>query len=104
MFPEEQRGMLRRAHCGDTGRISPLKNFRKCTSREIDMNTNEIRSLSAEELETVSGASPYLSGYSYCTWPQEGLYVGDCPTPAGQAYVEAFLKGVEKGKGKGQKA
>ena len=49
------------------------------------MNTNEIRSLSVEELETVSGASPYLSGYSDCTWPQEGRYVGDCPTPAGQA-------------------
>ena len=64
------------------------------------MHMNEVRNLSAEEIEAVSGGSPSLSGYSYCTWPTEGLYAGDCPQPATQAYVEAFLKGVEQGKGK----
>jgi hypothetical protein len=68
------------------------------------MTTNEIRTLSFDEIDAVAGGSPYLSGYSYCTWPTEGLYVGDCPMPATQAYIEAFQKGIEQGKGKGQKS
>lgn len=44
------------------------------------MNT-EVRELTDAELNEVSGAGANLGGYTYCTYPQEGLYVGPCQEP-----------------------
>ena len=45
------------------------------------MRTEEmIRELTEAELDETSGAEPNLGGYSYCSYPREGLYAGGCPT------------------------
>jgi hypothetical protein len=69
------------------------------------MSTTELRSLSADEIEAVSGGAD-VGGYVHCTYPTDGLWGPNkvCDVPATQAYINAFLKGVEQGKGKGQKA
>jgi hypothetical protein len=71
---------------------------------ENDMSTTEIRVLSLDETGMVSGGKD-VPGYVHCTWPTDGLWGPNkvCDQPATQAYINAFLKGVEQGKGKGQK-
>ena len=68
------------------------------------MSTNELRNLSVDEIETVSGGVN-VPGYVHCSWPTDGLWGPNkiCDVPADQAYIDAFLKGVEQGKRKGQK-
>jgi len=58
------------------------------------MSTAEKRELTNAELDEISGGDPALGGYTYCTYPREGLYVGPCPTPpAGGGLGGAIMQG-----------
>jgi hypothetical protein len=59
------------------------------------MSTNEIRALSIEETDMVAG------GALNCVyWDGKTLTPTVCS--ATEAYIDAFLKGVEQGKNKGK--
>ena len=55
------------------------------------MSTNELRNLSVDEIDTVSGAVN-IPGHVHCSWPQDGLWGPNkvCDIPADQPHINAF--------------